>query len=107
MWRGAHARTCVRESCAEGRLPCSHSHALFPLSFTPAGAARVNWAAEVVPDSERRKLTHDARALPRLLELVATARKKAASEGAGGAVPRAGSSSGTPPASSASPPASK
>jgi len=38
-------------------------------------AARVNFAAEVVPESERRKLTHNAKALPRVLDLIAVARK--------------------------------
>jgi len=73
-----------------------------------SGAARVDWSAELVPEADRRTLTHDAKALPRVLELVAAARKKAASgvgAGGGAACARAvgNGSSGTPPASNSSP----
>jgi serine/threonine protein kinase len=37
-------------------------------------ASYVSWAAEVVSDADQRKLTHDPKALPRILELVAEAR---------------------------------
>ena len=46
-------------------------------------AARVNFAAEVVPESERRKLTHNPKALPRILDLIAAARKRPVDDGSG------------------------
>ena len=40
-------------------------------------AAVVDWSAEAaMPEAERRKLTHDPKALPRLLELIAAAQSE-------------------------------
>ena len=76
-----------------------------------SGASRVDFNAEVVPEEERRKLTHDPKALPRVLELIATARRRAAGgdaagRGRGDGGSGSGSSAGgsAPPSASSPPP---
>ena len=49
-------------------------------------AARVNFAADFVPESERRKLTHNPKALPRILDLIAIARKRPVDSGSGAGI---------------------
>jgi len=96
----------------EGWAPGEELKALAGLSTAlyadASAAAGVAWQAETVSDADRRLLTHDAKALPRILELVAAARKKAAAEGVPAAAGSGGAGSrGTPPASTASPRSSK
>jgi len=69
----------------EGWTPGDELKALAGLSSKfyadASGASGVDFAAEIVPEAERRKLTHDPKALPRILELVANARKGATGSG--------------------------
>jgi len=70
---------------ATGWTPGEELKALANLSsklFADAsGAASVDFASELTSEADRRKLTHDPKALPRILELIAAARKDAASSG--------------------------
>jgi hypothetical protein len=96
----------------EGWTPSDELKALAGLSSKlyadASGASGVDWGAEVVPEAERRKLTHDPKALPRILELIAGARKGAAgsgtSAGGGGAW---STQTLTPPGTASSPRGSK
>jgi hypothetical protein len=101
----------------EGWTPGEELKALACLSSKlyadASGASGVDFGAEAVPEAERRKLTHDPKALPRILELIARARKGAAGSGAGGSGGDGGKGGGeslrtlTPPGTTSSPRGSK